>query len=230
MQSACFISLHPRNLPTHISMHFFNHALQVAGPYLHHYGYFAIFLGTFVEGLGIPAPGLTMLVAASILAGRNDMNLTFVIGTAYLGAFLGYNGGYWWGTKGGHRLLLRTGLINRHHLVKVRKLYRRWGPLIIIIAPFFDGLRQLNGPVAGIIEISWFRFASAIFIGCLIWITFWSLTAYFLSEHAAYLYQWVSIFKPWLYLIATLLVLGLAVYLLASRKKGSAKQNMGNKK
>ena len=45
-------------------MDILNHALTVAGPYLHRYGYAAIFVGALIEGVGIPAPGLTLLVAA----------------------------------------------------------------------------------------------------------------------------------------------------------------------
>ncbi len=194
-------------------MDILNHALIVAGPYLHRYGYAAIFVGTLIEGVGIPAPGLTLLVAASLLAGRGEMNIIWVGISAFCGAVTGYNLGYLVGRTGGHRLLLRTRLVNRHHLRRLRNLYRRWGIVIVIVAPFFDGMRQLNGPVAGIIEMRWLRFALAILIGCALWIGFWSMAAYTLSTHASAAYQLVREYRPWLYIAAGCLFVGLIIYL-----------------
>ncbi|MEJ2630423.1 MAG: DedA family protein [Acidihalobacter sp.] len=202
-------------------MDILNHALIVAEPYLRQYGYAAVVVGLFVEGIGIPAPGLTLLIAASLLAGRGEMDLPAVVLSAMGGALAGYNLGYRIGSFGGHRLLLRTRLINRHHLRRLRQLYRRWGVPVVIIAPFFDGLRQLNGPVAGIIDMPWTRFALANALGCALWIGFWAIAAYTLSEHANTALALVRQFRPWLITAAAALFLGLLVYLFVRDRKGN---------
>ncbi len=203
-------------------MDILNHALIVAEPYLRQYGYAAVVVGLFVEGIGIPAPGLTLLIAASLLAGRGEMDLTAVIVSALCGALAGYNLGYRIGNYGGHRLLLRTRLINRHHLRRLRRLYRRWGVPVVIIAPFFDGLRQLNGPVAGIIDMPWARFALANAIGCTLWIGFWAVAAFTLSEHTSTALALVNQFRPWLIAAAGTLFIGLLIYLFVRDRTNNA--------
>lgn len=195
-------------------MDILNHALIVAEPYLSRYGYAAVVAGLFVEGIGIPAPGLTMLIAASLLAGRGEMNLALVIMSGLGGALAGYNLGYRLGNFGGHRLLLRTRLVNRHHLRRLRRLYRRWGVPVVVVAPFFDGLRQLNGPVAGIIDMPWLHFALANALGCALWIGFWASAAFTLSEHTGAALALVNDFRPWLIAAAVALFLALLIYLL----------------
>lgn len=195
-------------------MDILTHALAVAGPYLREYGYAAVVLGLFVEGIGIPAPGLTLLIAAALLAGRGQMSLAAVLGSAMGGALVGYNLGYRIGNFGGHRLLLRTRLVNRHHLRRLRRLYQRWGMAMVMIAPFFDGLRQLNGPVAGIIDMPWVRFALANALGCALWIGFWGISVFTLSEHAGSTLTLAQQFRPWLLALGGVLCLGLLIYLL----------------
>jgi membrane protein YqaA with SNARE-associated domain len=52
--------------------------IQYVVPFLHRYGYFAIFLGVLFEDFGVPVPGETILVAASILAGQHVFRITDV--------------------------------------------------------------------------------------------------------------------------------------------------------
>ena len=50
-------------------VHGLEHHLAAVQPLLERYGYGAVFLAIFVEGIGIPAPGQTLLIAAALLAG-----------------------------------------------------------------------------------------------------------------------------------------------------------------
>ena len=67
-------------------MHFtgdeLNHLLSV-------YGYWAVMLFVALEAIGIPIPGETMLIAASIYAGTtHDLDIALVIAAASCGAVL----------------------------------------------------------------------------------------------------------------------------------------------
>lgn len=70
------------------------------------YGYAAIFALVMLESAGVPLPGETILVSASIYAGSlRGLDIRFVIGAAAAGAIVGDNIGYWVGRTLGQRLL-----------------------------------------------------------------------------------------------------------------------------
>jgi membrane protein DedA with SNARE-associated domain len=70
------------------------------------YGYAAIFVLVMLESAGIPLPGETILVSASIYAStRRGLDIRFVIGLAAAGAIVGDNIGFWVGRTFGQRLL-----------------------------------------------------------------------------------------------------------------------------
>ena len=91
-------------------MHIVNPAL--AETLLATYGYVAIFALVMLESAGIPLPGETILVSASIYAStRRGLDIRFVIGAAAAGAILGDNIGFWVGRFFGQRLLTRWGYL-----------------------------------------------------------------------------------------------------------------------
>src|SRR5258707_6681610 len=74
------------------------------------YGYWAVMLFVGVEGIGLPVPGETALVSASMFAGGgHGLNIVGVILAALGGAVMGDNLGFWLGRGLGTRLLLRYG-------------------------------------------------------------------------------------------------------------------------
>ena len=77
------------------------------------YGYPAIFLLVMLESAGIPLPGETILVSASIYASTlRGLDIRFVLGVAAAGAIIGDNIGFWVGRTFGQRLLT-LGLFDR---------------------------------------------------------------------------------------------------------------------
>src|SRR5258708_38798891 len=78
------------------------------------YGYWAVFACIAIESTGIPSPGETMLLVASIYAGTtHQLSLPLVIAAAATGAILGDNLRFWDGREGGYRLLRRYGRFPR---------------------------------------------------------------------------------------------------------------------
>ena len=85
----------------HFSGHDIHHLLST-------YGYWAVMLFVGIESIGIPFPGETMLIAASIYAGTtHDLNIAGVIAASSCGAILGDNIGFWIGREFGFALLMR---------------------------------------------------------------------------------------------------------------------------
>jgi hypothetical protein len=81
--------------------------LRAFSPALDRYGYAAVIGLVGVEGLGIPAPGQTILIAAGLYAGAVRLNLIIVLAAGLLAAVGGDNFGYAIGHYGGRPLVMR---------------------------------------------------------------------------------------------------------------------------
>ena len=86
-------------------------------PYLHQYGYSALFVAILLEDFGMPVPGETLLIASALLTSQGEMHLVPLLLTACVAAVTGDNIGYAIGRFGGRKLVLRYGhyvLISEH--------------------------------------------------------------------------------------------------------------------
>jgi len=82
------------------------HSLE---PLLKSYGYLAVFALVFVEDLGVPVPGETILIAAAVYAGAGRLNIIVAFLLGLVAAVLGDNLGYVIGRKAGRAAVLRWG-------------------------------------------------------------------------------------------------------------------------
>lgn len=171
-----------------------------------------LFGAMFLEGIGIPAPGLTLLIASVILASRGEMSIVPVVGLAAIGILTGSQLSYFIGRTGGRRLLLRIGLIDRHHLRRLHSLFERWGAALLVAAPFFDGTRQYGSLVAGTAEVRWHRFTLYNLAGVVLWIGVWSIATEVLGHHLEPVLALVHNSGPWLFGTVVLTLLVLLVY------------------
>nr|WP_241214331.1 hypothetical protein [Vibrio alfacsensis] len=75
-------------------MEHINDLLMAMKPLLEQYGYLALIVSIFLEGLGIPMPGQSLMIAASIISSEHVMNLSAVMVVSWLSCFLGNTCGY----------------------------------------------------------------------------------------------------------------------------------------
>jgi membrane protein DedA with SNARE-associated domain len=159
--------------------------IQPVVPFLRQYGYFAVFFGVLLEDFGVPLPGETIVIAASILAAQHVFQLGDVIIFAALGGSVGDTIGFLLGRKYGHQLLLRFGRyvgLNRKVLEKFDAWIVHHGVWLIAVARFVDGFRQLNGWIAGANEIPWTSFVPLNILGAVLWAGAWAVAGYFFSH------------------------------------------------
>lgn len=164
----------------------FQEQLKLLEPYLAAYGYPVLFVVIFIESFGIPAPGQTLLIAAALLAAHGKLNIVLVLVTAWLAAVGGDSLGYWIGTKGGRRLLLRFGRyirVGRKQIRGMEHAFNKYGGWFVSFARFFEVLRQVNGIVAGTMEMSFRRFLLFNSAGALLWVTAWGFGTWRLGTH-----------------------------------------------
>jgi hypothetical protein len=83
---------------------------QSGAHFISTHGYWAVALVVGLESIGLPLPGETALVLATIYAATDpNVNVWLVITAAAVGSIIGDNVGYWLGKKYGYALLLRDG-------------------------------------------------------------------------------------------------------------------------
>ena len=156
-------------------------AIARVRPLLERYGYPAVFVAVGVEGMGIPAPGQTLLIAAAIDAAHGGLNVVAVLALAAVAAALGNSIGYLIGRLGGRPLLQKLP-ISEARLGRIDALFRRHGGWFILVARFFDGSRQLNGIMAGMLEMPWWRFTFWNVLGAVLFVAVWGLGTWWLDR------------------------------------------------
>ena len=152
-----------------------------------HVGYLLLFLLVMAESSGVPIPGETALIAASVLASQGKLEIELVIACAALGAIIGDNIGYWIGHKGARRLLLRPGRFQRERLRVLEvgePFFERHGPKAVFFGRFVLGLRVWASWLAGATRMPWRSFLFWNACGGIAWASGVGLLAYFLGHSA----------------------------------------------
>src|SRR4051794_41929903 len=102
--------------------------------------------------MGIPLPGETALITASILAARGRFDIATVIAIAACAAIIGDNLGYLIGRRGGRKLLLGHPRLQRHGeraIAAGEPFFARHGPKAGFLGRWFAGLRVAAGRLGG---------------------------------------------------------------------------------
>lgn len=153
-------------------------------PFVHAYGVAAVMVILTFESLGAPLPGESLLVFASVLAGRGELSLPLLMLSAWAGAVFGDNIGYLIGRLLGRAIVLRYGGkigLNAERLSQVEAVFAKYGPATVGFARFLNVLRQLNGIVAGILKMDWKRFLLFNALGGALWVSVWTLAGFYLG-------------------------------------------------
>ena len=185
--------------------------LASLAPVLNQYGYLAVGGFLTLEDFGVPVPGETILIAAAVYAGAGKLNIAVVLIVGVVAAVLGDNIGYAIGAYGGRRVVERYGkyvFITPERYEKAERFFQKRGGGFVIVARFIEGLRQLNGIIAGTSSMPWRRFVVFNIIGAVLWVGTWSMIGYFAGDHIDVIYREIT--KYSLYVLIGLVVVGAA--------------------
>jgi len=146
--------------------------------FLVHWGYLALFLITALSAFGIPVGSeLAMayggaLASGQVLTGpRDHLSLGLVIGVAAIGELVGSLFGYGLGRFGGRPFVNQVGrylLLTRRDLDRVEAFLARKGETFVLIGRLIPLLRSFVSIVAGLAEMTVWRFLAFSVIGCAI--------------------------------------------------------------
>ena len=152
------------------------------------YGLFLLFVLVALESTGIPLPGETALIAASVLASQGHYSIVWVIVLAAAGAIIGDNAGYWIGRKGGRALLRRIPYLRNYFeriLPPAERFFQKHGAKAVFLGRFVSLLRVTAAWLAGISHMPWWRFLFWNATGGIIWATAFGIVAYYSGRAAA---------------------------------------------
>ncbi|HXZ80229.1 MAG TPA: DedA family protein [Terriglobales bacterium] len=161
--------------------------LQVLKQWLTDWGYWAIAGALLLENAGLPLPGETILILASVLAYKSELKLPIIMLVGTVAATLGDNIGYWIGREGGRPLLEKWKnffRVREEHIQRGEELLEKHGPVAIFFARFVAGARIVAGPLAGVLRMHWPRFALFNFLGAVVWVSVISSLGYAFGSQA----------------------------------------------
>ena len=161
------------------------------------FGYPLLFLVVMAESSGVPVPGETGLIAASVAASQGKLQIELVIAIAAAAAIIGDNIGYQIGRKGGRWLLERPGRFHRQRqqvLITGEPFFERHGPKAVFFGRFLLGLRVWASWLAGATHMPLRSFVLWNALGGICWATAIGLLAYFLGDAAGNAIQTFGLF------------------------------------
>jgi membrane protein DedA with SNARE-associated domain len=188
-------------------------------PLLEHYGYLAVGGFVLLEDFGVPVPGEILLISAAIFAGAGQLNIALVIAVAVLGAVIGDNIGYAVGRLGGRPLAERWGrfvFLTPARLDRAETFFNAHGGKVVTVARFIEGLRQVNGLLAGIAGMGWLKFLGFNALGAVLWVGTWAGLGFVAGTHMAVIYAEFERYR-WYAIGVLLLVAGIVVVIRVRR-------------
>lgn len=160
-------------------------SLETLEAFARHYGYGAVFSGIFLESIGLPLPGEAIVLVGGFMAGRGDLAVEGVILTAGSGAIIGNSLGYWLGVYGGWPLLERVARVFRISDLRLHDLKQRFAnnaAQAVFFGRFITVLRIFSGPMAGIVEMPFWRFTIYNVAGAILWAAIMVSLTFFAGE------------------------------------------------
>ena len=197
---------------------------SLAGP-LNHLGYWAVLLFVVLEDFGIPVPGETVLIAASVYAGAGRLNVVVVGLIGFAAAVTGDNIGFAIGHYGGRALVLRWGRyvrLTEERLDKAEVFFNHHGAWIITVARFIEGLRQANGIIAGTTGMRWLRFLVFNALGAALWVGTWVSLGYLAGSHIGTIYHYIGEYSTYLLIALAVLLASYIAWRVLRRRRRAA--------
>lgn len=202
--------------------------LADVAPLLDRYGYLAVAVLVFLEDFGVPVPGEAVLIAAAVYAGAGHLDIGAVIAVGVVAAVVGDNIGYLLGRLGGRRLVLRFGryvFVTPHRLDAAERFFADHGGKVVTIARFVEGLRQVNGIIAGVTEMPWHRFLAYNTLGAVLWVGLWAGIGDLAGTHVTAIYEQIHRYQPVALAVLGVVVAALVLRWVLRRRKAARAQD-----
>ena len=149
------------------------------------HGYSILFVALFARQIGLPVPGLPLLLAAGALAaaGRLDVIPTVAVAIAacVLADWVWYQAGRSRGDKVLH-FLHRFTRDPDFHDRRAKRIFARYGLPVLLVAKFIPGLDAVSPPLAGVSRTSLLQFLAFDAAGAALYVCAYGGFGYFFRE------------------------------------------------
>ena len=148
------------------------------------HGYLVTGLMVFLSGMGIPMPVSVVLLLAGAAA-HGDLRLALVLPLAWLAASAGDTVLYFGGRFTGWWLLAvmcRMSINPENCIFGAADYFYRRGPKTLLFAKFVPGLGSMAPPLAGSLNMRFWRFLRLDATGALAYCTMWTMIGYLCSR------------------------------------------------
>jgi len=180
------------------------------------HGYLVTAVVLFLAAAGLPLPvSLTLLAAGA--AAHHGLSVWVLLPLAWLAALSGdvllYLGGRytgWWLLAG----LCRLSLNPEQCIFSSAEYFYRRGPKTLLLAKFVPGLGLMAAPLAGSLNMRFWRFLRLDALGTLMYCSAWILTGYVFSPFLREIAGWIGRAGHAVLFVVLLLVVGYGVTLL----------------
>ncbi|MDG1231514.1 MAG: VTT domain-containing protein [Pseudomonadales bacterium] len=136
------------------------------------HGYLVIFAWVALDQAGLPLPALPLLLAAGALAGTGELSILAILVVCALAAVPIDLFWFWLGRLRGVRVLHLLCILSLEPDYCVRDteaLFKKLGPLSVVLAKFVPGLQTLAPPMSGLTGMNMLVFFILDLIGTLAW-------------------------------------------------------------
>jgi membrane protein DedA with SNARE-associated domain len=150
------------------------------------YGYGLVFVVIMLEAMGVPFPGESLIIGASVYAATTGrLQIVFVVVAAIGGAIMGDNFGYLIGRWAGVPLLRRFGKyvgLTEKRMDLSRYLFKTQGGKVVFVGRFIAILRTFVALFAGANHMEWRTFLLWNAVGGVAWASLYGFGAYILGN------------------------------------------------
>jgi membrane protein DedA with SNARE-associated domain/rhodanese-related sulfurtransferase len=171
---------------------------------IEHHGYAVVGVVMFLTALGIPLPASVLLLAAGSSSHpaplhhdemHQGLNLWLLLPLAWMGAVAGdtllYLGGRymgWWLLAG----MCRVSVDPENCIYRSADYFYKRGPRTLLFAKFVPGLASMAAPLAGSLNMRWWRFVRLDALGALGYVSAWLLLGFVFSRFIEDMVFWAE--------------------------------------
>lgn len=180
--------------------------------FVHHLGYFGIFIMTFIESTFVPIPAEVTMIPAGYLVQQGKMDLWLVLSASIIGTVGGAYFNYWLAKHYGRDLFIRYGkylMMTPEKLERLERFFAKHGVISTFTGRLLPGIRHYISFPAGLAKMDVRKFLIYTALGGAIWMTVLVLLGYYIGENEELVMHYIPRIK--LGLIAAL-VLGGVIY------------------
>lgn len=150
------------------------------------FGYFGIFVGMFIESIGIPVPSEIILPYGGYLAYLGHLNFWGVVIVGTFACLAGSLVTYFIAFFGGNYLFERYGKyvgITERELNLANEWFNKYGEIFVFVGRMIPGVKHFSSIPAGICRMDLKKFSAYTFLGSLPWNTALVFAGFYLGAN-----------------------------------------------